>query len=101
MALLEAVRLNNDIGLRSPTMRNRSMPLTFSIARQVGDIVSIAGIPDATVTDTVAAMTVEAPIPTNPIDPPTIKMTFGVNDSPLAGREGTQLTGGSHDSTTC
>mmetsp|Transcript_15064 Transcript_15064/g.25494 ORF Transcript_15064/g.25494 Transcript_15064/m.25494 type:complete len:703 (-) Transcript_15064:103-2211(-) len=60
---------------------------------KVGDIVSIAGLPSATVSDTICALTVDTPLPASPIDPPTIKMTFGVNDSPLAGREGTQLTG--------
>ena len=40
----------------------------------------------ATVADTIADQSVEDPIPAQPIDPPTITVTFGINDSPLAGR---------------
>jgi len=59
----------------------------------VGDIVSIAGVPGAFVTDTLAAPEVVQPLPAVAVDPPTLSMIFGVNDSPLAGRDGTQLTG--------
>src|SRR5690348_14193356 len=58
-----------------------------------GDIVSIAGLPDATVAHTICAPEVMAPLPAQPIDPPTLSMTFRVNDSPLAGTEGTKVTG--------
>ena len=58
-----------------------------------GDIVSIAGLPNATVAHTICASSVEAPLPAQPIDPPTLSMTFRVNDSPLAGTEGTKVTG--------
>ncbi|GFO80636.1 translational GTPase TypA [Methyloceanibacter sp.] len=58
-----------------------------------GDIVSIAGLPNATVAHTICAPSVEAPLPAQPIDPPTLSMTFRVNDSPLAGTEGTKVTG--------
>jgi GTP-binding protein len=57
-----------------------------------GDIVSIAGFPEATVAHTICAPEVEAPLPAQPIDPPTLAMTFRVNDSPLAGTEGTKVT---------
>jgi GTP-binding protein len=57
-----------------------------------GDIVSIAGFPDATVAHTICALEVEAPLPAQPIDPPTLAMTFRVNDSPLAGTEGSKVT---------
>jgi GTP-binding protein len=57
-----------------------------------GDIVSIAGFPDATVAHTICAPEVEAPLPAQPIDPPTLAMTFRVNDSPLAGTEGSKVT---------
>jgi GTP-binding protein len=53
----------------------------------------MAGLTAATVTDTVAAPTVLEPLPASPIDPPTLKMTFGVNDSRLGGKEGKNLTG--------
>src|SRR6187431_3567344 len=58
-----------------------------------GDIVSLAGLPNATVAHTICAPEVMAPLPAQPIDPPTLSMTFCVNDSPLAGTEGTKVTG--------
>jgi len=58
-----------------------------------GDIVSIAGLPDATVSHTLCAPEVTWPLPAQPIDPPTLAMTFRVNDSPLAGTEGDKVTG--------
>ena len=57
-----------------------------------GEIVTLAGLKTASVADTVAASGSCAPIPAEPIDPPTIAMVFSINSSPLAGREGTQLT---------
>ena len=57
-----------------------------------GDIVSIAGLPNATVAHTVCAPEVMEPLPAQPIDPPTLSMTFRVNDSPLAGTEGDKVT---------
>ncbi|MEM9970142.1 MAG: EF-Tu/IF-2/RF-3 family GTPase, partial [Pseudomonadota bacterium] len=56
-----------------------------------GDIVSLAGMAKATVSDTIAALAVDAPLPAQPIDPPTISVTFGINDSPLAGRDGKKV----------
>ncbi len=56
-----------------------------------GDIVAIAGLTKATVSNTLATPTVTAPIAARPIDPPTLAMTFGVNDSPYAGREGDKV----------
>ncbi|SHL34601.1 GTP-binding protein [Roseovarius marisflavi] len=56
-----------------------------------GDIVSLAGMSKATVADTICALAVEDPIEAQPIDPPTITVTFGINDSPLAGREGKKV----------
>jgi GTP-binding protein len=60
---------------------------------EAGDIVAIAGLPNATVAQTICDPSVETPIPAQPIDPPTLAMTFRVNDSPLAGTEGTKVTG--------
>ena len=57
-----------------------------------GDIVAIAGFKEATVADTLCDLLVDAPIAADPIDPPTLAMTFAVNDSPLAGREGDKVT---------
>lgn len=59
---------------------------------QAGDIIAIAGLEKATVADTIASIEVTEPLNSLPIDPPTISMTFSVNDSPLAGKEGKNLT---------
>ncbi len=57
-----------------------------------GDIVVLAGIQGANVADTICASEVTEALPSLPIDPPTLAMTFSINDSPLAGTEGTKLT---------
>jgi GTP-binding protein len=57
-----------------------------------GDIIAIAGLTETTVADTIADHIVAAPIPTMAIDPPTLAMTFSINDSPLAGKEGDKVT---------
>jgi GTP-binding protein len=60
-------------------------------AAEAGDIVTLAGMSKATVADTLCDPAVEAPLPAQPIDPPTISVTFGINDSPLAGRDGSKV----------
>jgi GTP-binding protein len=57
-----------------------------------GDIVAIAGLENATVANTICDISVSVPIPAQPIDPPTLSMTFSVNDSPLSGRDGKKVT---------
>ncbi|CAK0740163.1 50S ribosomal subunit assembly factor BipA [uncultured Gammaproteobacteria bacterium] len=59
---------------------------------EAGDIVALAGFDKATVADTLCDLTVMDAVPSQPIDPPTLAMTFLVNDSPLAGREGDKVT---------
>ncbi len=59
---------------------------------EAGDIVSIAGLEKASVSDTLCDVTVIQPIKSTPIDPPTMAITIGVNDSPLAGTEGSKVT---------
>ena len=56
-----------------------------------GDIVTLAGMAKATVADTLCDPSINTPIPAQPIDPPTITVTFGINDSPLAGRDGKKV----------
>jgi GTP-binding protein len=56
-----------------------------------GDIVTIAGMSKATVADTLCAPELDTALPAQPIDPPTISVTFGINDSPLAGRDGSKV----------
>jgi GTP-binding protein len=59
---------------------------------RAGDIISLAGLSVATVSNTIADTSVSVPIQAQPIDPPTLSMRFAVNDSPMAGREGTKVT---------
>jgi GTP-binding protein len=58
---------------------------------EAGDIVAIAGLAKATVSNTIASPAAATPIPARPIDPPTLAMRFAVNDSPYAGREGDKV----------
>jgi GTP-binding protein len=58
---------------------------------EAGDIVTLAGMSKATVADTLCALDVDTALPAQPIDPPTISVTFGINDSPLAGRDGSKV----------
>jgi GTP-binding protein len=60
---------------------------------EAGDIVALAGLPNVTVAHTICDVSVDRPLPAQPIDPPTLAMTFRVNDSPLAGTEGNKVTG--------
>ena len=57
-----------------------------------GDIVSVAGLPDVTIGDTLTDPADPRPLPRLDVDAPTLRMTFGVNTSPLAGREGKFVT---------
>lgn len=59
---------------------------------EAGDIVCVAGLEKATVANTVCDLSVTEPCEAQPIDPPIISMTFRVNDSPMAGREGNKVT---------
>ena len=59
---------------------------------QAGDIIAIAGLSEATVPDTVGSPDLAEPLHATPIDPPTLAMTFRVNDGPLGGREGKKVT---------
>ena len=55
------------------------------------DIVTLAGMTKATVADTLCDLSVDVALPAQPIDPPTISVTFGINDSPLAGKDGSKV----------
>jgi GTP-binding protein len=57
-----------------------------------GDIVAIAGLTKATVSNSIVEPSVTEPLHAQKIDPPTLAMTFSVNDSPMAGREGSKVT---------
>ena len=79
-------------GRISKVLAFRGLERTAVEEGQAGDIVSIAGFTKATVADTLCALEVTEPMQAQPIDPPTIAMTFRVNDSPYAGTEGTKVT---------
>ena len=57
-----------------------------------GDIIAVAGLQTATVANTIGDVELTEALPSQPIDPPTLAMTFAVNDSPIAGREGDKVT---------
>ncbi|HVO00560.1 MAG TPA: translational GTPase TypA [Candidatus Cybelea sp.] len=59
---------------------------------EAGDIIAIAGLTETTVADTIAVPEFTTPLHAQPVDPPTLAMTFSVNDAPLAGREGDKVT---------
>jgi GTP-binding protein len=83
--LIEQARLTKLLAFRGLERR----PIDEAMA---GDIIAIAGLAETTVADTICAPEVTEALPATPIDPPTLAMTFSVNDSPLAGREGTKVT---------
>ena len=59
---------------------------------EAGDIIAVAGLSESTIPDTIGAPDLTAPIPAIPVDPPTLAMTFRINDGPFAGREGKKVT---------
>ena len=83
--LLESGRLTKLLAFRGLAR----VPVEEAVA---GDIIAVAGLQKATVADTLCDTAVEGALPSQPIDPPTLAMTFSVNDSPLAGREGDKVT---------
>jgi GTP-binding protein len=82
---IEQARLTKLLAFRGLERR----PIDEAVA---GDIVAIAGLAETTVADTICAPEVTEALAADPIDPPTLAMTFSVNDSPLAGREGSKVT---------
>ena len=69
----------------------RGLTQTAIDVAEAGDIVTLAGMSKPTVADTLCALELDIPLPGQPIDPPTISVTFGINDSPLAGKDGTKV----------
>ncbi|AQX19312.1 translational GTPase TypA [Bartonella sp. WD16.2] len=83
--LLETGRISKILAFRGLERQ----PIEESAA---GDIVAIAGLQKGTVADTFCDPTINEPLTAQPIDPPTVTMSFLVNDSPLAGTEGDKVT---------
>ncbi|TLU73063.1 translational GTPase TypA [Lichenicoccus roseus] len=57
-----------------------------------GDIIAVAGLSEATIPETIASPEVTAALPAIPVDPPTLTMTFRLNDGPYGGRDGKKVT---------
>ena len=81
-----------ETGRASKIMSFRGLERVPVEEAQAGDIISLAGLSVATVANTICDTSVTVPIQAQPIDPPTLSMRFAVNDSPMAGREGTKVT---------
>ncbi|PUB11259.1 translational GTPase TypA [Yoonia sediminilitoris] len=75
----------------SKVLAFRGLSQTAIDVAEAGDIVTLAGMTKATVADTICDLSVDEAIPAQPIDPPTITVTFGINDSPLAGKDGKKV----------
>ncbi|ETP35625.1 GTP-binding protein TypA/BipA [Phytophthora nicotianae P10297] len=93
----DSIQVMNRESKKLETGRVTKMFVTRGVAKSeitsatAGDIITIAGV-NAYVSDTIADVSVTEPIPSPQLDPPTISMTFGVNDAPTAGKEGKFLT---------
>ncbi|MEG8039591.1 translational GTPase TypA [Sphingomonas sp. LR60] len=81
-----------ETGRASKLMSFRGLERVPVEEARAGDIISLAGLAVATVANTICDTTVSVPIQAQPIDPPTLSMRFAVNDSPMAGREGSKVT---------
>ena len=81
-----------ETGRASKLMAFRGLDRVPVEEARAGDIISLAGLAVATVSNTIADTSISTPIKAQPIDPPTLSMRFSVNDSPMAGREGSKVT---------
>ncbi|HEU0066878.1 MAG TPA: translational GTPase TypA [Sphingomonas sp.] len=81
-----------ETGRASKIMSFRGLERVPVDEANAGDIISLAGLTVATVANTIADPSVTEPLHAQAIDPPTLSMRFAVNDSPMAGREGTKVT---------
>ncbi len=81
-----------ETGRASKLMSFRGLDRVPVEEARAGEIISLAGLAVATVANTIADTSVSEPLHAQPIDPPTLSMRFAVNDSPMAGREGSKVT---------
>jgi GTP-binding protein len=92
---VKAMHLSGEIveqGRLTKLLAFRGIERTPIEEAEAGDIIVIAGLENATVADTIGSPELEIPIKATPVDPPTMAITLSVNDSPLAGREGSKVT---------
>ncbi|MDC9700680.1 MAG: translational GTPase TypA [Alphaproteobacteria bacterium] len=82
--LIETGRISKILAFRGPERQ----PIEQA---EAGDIVAIAGLSNATVSHTLCDQKINNPLPAQPVDPPTLAMTFRINDGPLAGTEGAKV----------
>ncbi|NCB35712.1 MAG: translational GTPase TypA [Clostridia bacterium] len=93
-----AVRCNYLDDKISPPFRVTELSTYMGLNRtatesvSMGDIMALSGLPDLSIGDTVCLTGAAQPLPFVAIGEPTVKMSFSVNDSPFAGREGTYVT---------
>ncbi len=80
-----------EMGRASKVLAFRGLERRAIEAGHAGDIIAIAGLAKATVADTLSAPEVTVPIAAAPIDPPTLSMTFRINDGPLAAQDGDKV----------
>jgi GTP-binding protein len=92
----EVAHINRDGVLKKATITN---VMSFEGMQRVdvdeavaGDIVAVSGIADISIGETIADLSNPVALPTIAIEEPTVKMNFSVNNSPFAGREGSQVT---------
>ena len=81
-----------ETGRLSKLMGFRGLDRVAIEEAEAGDIIAVAGLTEGTVPDTIASPEISAPLHAIPVDPPTLAMTFRINDGPLAGREGKKVT---------
>ncbi len=97
------VKIGDEVAICTPHVEARKAKITklfsFDGLKRIeidnaaaGDIVCLAGMPDITIGETVTEIERQAPVPIVAIDEPTVSMIFGVNTSPVAGRDGTYVT---------
>ena len=84
-AVIEAARMTKLLSFRGI----ERVPVDEAKA---GDIVAVAGLKDASVAHTIMTPESGAPVEAIPVDPPTLAMSFSINDSPFAGQEGDKVT---------
>ncbi|NLV59502.1 MAG: translational GTPase TypA [Clostridiales bacterium] len=95
---MQVVKTNFDTGVISPSLRLSALYYFDGLKRLpatqvgMGDIVAVSGIEDLSIGDTVCAPEVPEALPFVSISEPTVVMTFSVNNSPFAGREGDYVT---------
>jgi GTP-binding protein len=94
-ASVRAIRRDGSLveaGRLSKLLAFRGLDRVAVDSAEAGDIVAVAGLNETTVADTLGDPSITEPITARPIDPPTLSILMGINDSPLVGRSGKKVT---------